>query len=142
MKRRPTLAATMTAFPHSIEHDRSVRDAKSMMAEHAIHHLPVTREGALVGIISDTDVFLSGTLLPADGADIPIGSVCTKDPYVIDIHTRLDAVVREMAERRIGSALVVRQGKLVGILTHVDVCRVLAVTLAESYPGDGDDEVA
>ncbi len=146
MRNRPTLAATMTPFPHSIDCDRPLRDAKAMMAEHGIHHLPVTREGDLVGIVSDTDVLVAAALAPAGGADVVVRAVCARDPYVVDLHTRLDVVVREMAERRTASALVVRQGKLVGILTQVDVCEILAATLAEHYPGDEDgggaDDVA
>jgi CBS domain-containing protein len=45
-----------------------------------------------------------------------------------------------MAEHRLGSALVVRKGKLVGVFTVTDACRVLAGWLREmgaEVEGDG-----
>jgi CBS domain-containing protein len=47
-----------------------------------------------------------------------------------------------MAERHLGSALVTRGGKLVGIFTTTDACRALARLLREQHPYDGPDEVA
>jgi acetoin utilization protein AcuB len=66
---------------------------------------------------------------------------CTLDAYEVEDDTPLDVVAREMAERQIGSALVVRHGKLVGILTSTDVCRLLAELLESRFGGgDGPDD--
>jgi CBS domain-containing protein len=48
---------------------------------------------------------------------------------MVDSNTPLDHVVEEMAERRIGSALVTHHGTLAGIFTVTDACRVLAEIL-------------
>ncbi|MEW6270451.1 MAG: CBS domain-containing protein [Thermodesulfobacteriota bacterium] len=56
-------------------------------------------------------------------------------PYVVEDDEPLDVVAREMADRQIGSALVTRHGKLVGIITTTDVCRLLADVLAAHFPG-------
>ena len=47
-----------------------------------------------------------------------------------------------MAERHIGSALVTRGGKLVGIFTTTDACRALARVLHEQHPDPGPDQLA
>ena len=61
------------------------------------------------------------------------------DTYLVEIDAPLARVASEMADRHIGSAIVVRRGKLAGILSVTDVCRVLAELLDEIYPtGDGD----
>jgi CBS domain-containing protein len=136
----PTLAGSMTPFPYSIGPDATLRAAREMMVEHDIHHLPVTKDEQIVGLMSDGDVFVAGNLAPDSASETYVESVYSPDPYVVDIHAALGEVVATMGERRIGSAIVTRQGKLAGILTHTDVCRVLAELL--SGPGAGGGEVA
>ena len=132
----PTLALVMSPFPYSIRPEQSLREARDMMVEHDIHHLPVTSNDDILGVISDGDVFVAGNLAPRGAVDTPVESIYSREPYVVDIHTGLDRVAREMANRRIGSAVVTRQGKLAGILTHTDICRALADVLG----GDEDEE--
>ena len=55
-------------------------------------------------------------------------------PYVVDAGEALDKVVSSMAKQEIGSAVVTQEGKLAGILTTTDVCRVLGEVLREHYP--------
>jgi len=142
MKRAPSLASVMTPFPHAIDAAESVAAARAMMQEHDFHHLPVTREGELVSVISTADITLSSRFESID-TEVPVAKICASPPYIVDIHTRLSEVVTQMAERRSDSALVTRQGKLVGILTHTDVSRLLARAL-RTMSGDapGDDDVA
>lgn len=135
----------MTAFPYSIDVSDSVRKAGAMMEEHKIHHLPVTDGAALIGVVSERDIsiaegFSDGTV---DGKTLAVGTVCTRRPYVVDLHTPLREVASTMADRHLGSALVVRDGKLVGIVTHTDICRFLAGFLGQEFPdGEGGGEVA
>jgi len=118
----------MTSLPLSVALDARVLEARELMAEHDIRHLPVTEDGRLVGVVSQRDIAL--VLDPA--LDVPfheelrVATVCSLDAYVVEPETPLDAVVAEMARRRIGSALVARRGRLLGILTATDACRLLA----------------
>jgi acetoin utilization protein AcuB len=65
------------------------------------------------------------------------------DPYIVDLHEPLDNVLITMAERHIGSAIVTRAGKLVGMFTAVDACRCFGTFLREHFPRvEGDDDVA
>jgi CBS domain-containing protein len=45
------------------------------------------------------------------------------------LHIVLDA----MAEKRLGSVLVLKEGELAGLFTAVDACRLLAQNLLEQY---------
>lgn len=145
----PTVKVAMTTFPHSIDIERSADEAWAMMLEHQIRHLPVTADGTLVGIVTERDLRL--VLRPgAKPGEATLRSACETDAFVVDDDAPLDAVVREMAERQIGSALVTRHGKLVGILTTTDVCRLLADALEAHFahgrrlpdPEEGPDESA
>jgi acetoin utilization protein AcuB len=50
-------------------------------------------------------------------------------------------VARTMAEKRIGSAIVAKNGKLVGIFTVTDACRALAQVL-EGQQGEESNDAA
>lgn len=52
--------------------------------------------------------------------------------YAIAPDTPLDEVVRTMAEKKLGCAVIMQNTHVVGILTTVDVCRVLANMLHAS----------
>jgi acetoin utilization protein AcuB len=64
------------------------------------------------------------------------------DPYVVAFDAPLSEVVAELNRRRIGSALVVRHGKLAGILSVMDVCRILASLLDAEFPAKGGNDAA
>jgi CBS domain-containing protein len=65
-----------------------------------------------------------------------------RDVYVVDVDTPLDEVLLHLAESHVGSALVVKNGKLAGILTSGDVCRTLADLLQQRFPAPEDDTAA
>jgi acetoin utilization protein AcuB len=134
----------MTPFPYSIEAAQRVGSARAMMAEHGIRHLPVTQDRELIGVLSERDLRVADRLAESwpDSPEPTVGTVCSRPPYVVEMSTALNEVVLQMAERGVGSAVVVRQGKLAGILTTTDVCRCLAELILEVSPPPGDDDVA
>jgi acetoin utilization protein AcuB len=141
VKSPPTVRRVMTPFPWSIEAGRTVAEAWMMMSEHGIRHLPVTQDGELVGLVSGRDLGLAmdARLGAPRAAGLSVGELAEREPYMVDLTTPVEFVAREMAERRLGSALVTRQGKLVGIFTTTDACRLLADLLGGRRPDDDDD---
>ena len=137
----PSVGAVMTAFPYFVEAQEPVTTAEARMEEHQIRHLPVLEHGKVVGIITARDLrMLVHASLPArDKARIRARDVMHRDVYVTDIHTPLDEVLSEMVEHRLGSCVVRRHGKLAGIFSTVDACRVLAEVLAERFPRGPSD---
>lgn len=51
------VSSVMVQPVHSLPHDASAQDAALLMSTHGIRHVPVTREGRLVGIVSERDLF-------------------------------------------------------------------------------------
>ena len=94
----------------------------------------------MLGVVSERDLHhLVHTALPeADKARLRIRHLLRHEPYVVEMNAPLDEVAREMAERHIGSAVVVRHGKLAGIFSTVDACRLLAEILRDRFP-DGPE---
>ena len=141
MNHIPHLQSVMTPFPYTIEVTATVSAAMEMMQEHDFHHLPVTNNKKLVGVVSDRDLrFLSGpTIDPQAGENWKVGDVCVENPYIVETTEPLDNVLVHMTNQRIGSALVVKNAKLVGIFTALDGCKKLAEMLREHLPSSGDD---
>lgn len=138
----PQVGTAMTPFPHFVKSGDSVEDVEQLIREHGIRHVPVQDGGRVVGIISERDLrrLVNPSLPAVNKARIRARAVMLADPYVAEVDAPLARVVSEMAERHIGSAIVVKHGKLAGILSVTDVCRVLAEILDDLFPvGNGND---
>ncbi|NUM88834.1 MAG: CBS domain-containing protein [Bdellovibrionales bacterium] len=132
MKTMPTIQKFMTAMPHTIGLDISVKKALDMMREFGIRHLPVQDGGKLVGILTDRDLKLAASFQKAE--DLTAEDVMSPDPYTVDVDSPLDEVSQEMAAHKYGAAIVTQKnGKIVGIFTAVDGLRVLAEVLEKNY---------
>ena len=110
---------------HAIEAHQSIAHAIEVMQEHHLRHLPVLEDGKVVGEVSDRDLRVWG-LRQQLGKSTMIRHIMIEDPYVISPAQPLKEVASEMAERRIGCAIVVQAGRLVGMFTVTDALRALA----------------
>ena len=134
----------MTAFPYSADPEATVATARALMREHRIHHLPVTVGNTLVGLVSDRDIKL---MLGPDFAypgekELKVRDVMVRDPYIVDLETRLDEVLKHMADRQLGSVIVTRDGRLAGVFTTTDACRSFAEFLGEQFRRSGGHDAA
>ncbi|HVN42476.1 MAG TPA: CBS domain-containing protein [Steroidobacteraceae bacterium] len=134
----------MTPFPYSIDVEAPLGEAHAFLRSRHIRHLPVTREGVLAGILTDRDIKLA--LGPDLGSpperELKVRDVYQPDCFIVEAGASLLEVASTMAERHVGSALVTRQDKLVGIFTATDACRALARVLRERFPESGPGDVA
>lgn len=140
----PTLKAVMTPFPWWIDIDAPLMAAREMMREHKVRHLPVKEKGRLVSVVTDRDLkfALDPDLMLPPRQSLRVRDVCVFTTYLVDINTRLEEVLDTMAERKIGSALVTRDGQLAGIVTSPDVCRTLARLMRHLRGEDVDPRIA
>ncbi len=122
----PAVQKFMTTLPHTIGSDQPMAVAHKMMRTHGVRHLPVLGVGGLVGILSDGDLNLIETLRDVDPNKVLVEDAMSQDVYAVTPATLVDEVVSTMAERKLGSAVVTDNGKVVGIFTTVDACRAFA----------------
>ncbi len=144
LKKMPKVGLVMTSFPYFVEADDTAAKIERMMSDHDIRHLPVQDKGEIVGMISERDLhhFVKPDASQEEKARVTARDLMVGDPYVVAFNTPLNEVVSGMANRHIGSAIVVRRGKLAGVLTAIDVCRLLAEYLEAIFPGNQAGEAA
>lgn len=127
----------MTPFPHWVDIGESLARARAMMDRHAIGHLPVTEGGKLVSVITRKEL---ERLAAVEGTgELRVGDVCAAGPYVVGLSEPLDRVLLHMAEHRLDSVLVAKDGRLAGIFTVSDACRHFGKLLRSLFPPGGDD---
>ncbi len=126
MKSIPKISKYMTTTPNAINSDSSVYEAMEMMEKHKIRHLPVIKDKKVFGIMSDRNVKSLFTFAGVNPKNIKVGDVCTDLPYITEPDAPLSQVATDMAIQKLGSALVLDNGKLVGIFTATDACEALS----------------
>ena len=97
--------------------------AWTMMLEQSVRHLLVTRDGRLIGMLSDRDVLPRS---PAERASLTAGEVMTLNPIACPAGTRVSRVAQLMLEHRIDAVPIVSvDNQVVGLLTSTDLMSLL-----------------
>lgn len=132
-----SIDAVMSTELKTLPPSASLADARELMQENRIHHLPVVEEGnRLVGLLTLTDVLrASDSSLRDDGDRIRARDIGIADVMVTDVATvSRDASLRQAAlfleKYRIGCLPVLDGEALVGIITDSDFVAV-AINLLE-----------
>ena len=125
----PAVQKFMTTTPHSIGKSQTLARAHDVMRSHKIRHLPVLEGGKLVGIVTERDLHLVETLRDVDPSNVTVEEAMSEHVYAVEPDTSLDVVAETLAEHKYGSAIVMQNGKVVGIFTTNDACRALAELL-------------
>jgi acetoin utilization protein AcuB len=126
-----TIADRMTRTPLLIGVEQSLTAAHEVMRSNGIRHLPVLHGGKLVGVVSQRDLHFVEALRGVDPDDVKVEEAMTQDVYAVPPRTPLKEVVNEMAERKLGSAVVVEGTRIVGVFTTIDALDALVGILSQ-----------
>jgi CBS domain-containing protein len=105
----------------SVECDTPVREAVAILARNKIGSLPVTRDGKVVGIMSERDIIYC---LASDGAavlDWTIERIMTSPAITVTRDVQVLAALSQMTRKRIRHLPVVENDELVGIVSIGDL---------------------
>ncbi|HYQ31952.1 MAG TPA: CBS domain-containing protein [Lapillicoccus sp.] len=104
--------------------DAGVRELIALLAEHNVGALIVSADGGdtVDGIVSERDVVRH---LHHDGTVVnnTVAAIMTANVETCDEDTALDEIMKVMTERRVRHVPVVRDGRLVGIVSIGDVVK-------------------
>ena len=135
------VADCMSKGVATVHADALARGAADMMRTRRVRHLPVVdRGGRLVGIVTDRDlrqvVFDPAIQLRAGGLadalkEVTVAEVMTRAVLTVRPDTPVREAARLMRERKVGALPVVRDGKVVGVVTEMDLLNELARALGD-----------
>jgi len=120
----------MTRSPHCIGKDQKLATAQTLMREQRLRHLPVLEGGKLIGMLSQRDIYFVGAIPGVDPGEDTVEDAMTQDAYRVSPSAQLLGVVSTMVDKKLGSAVVVQRGKVVGVFTTTDAMRLLTELLA------------
>ena len=131
----PSIAVLMQPFPYFVEPNTPVGEVRELMQIHNIRHIPIQQKEHIVGIISERDLPRIDNLAVAlpTSDDLPARNIMTLNPYVVEVDTPLTTVIFEITQRKIGAVIVLSFGKLVGIVSVIDICRAFGELLDSAY---------
>lgn len=124
---------SMTPRPITIPLQETLQGAMELMAMKRIRHLPVIdAAGKLIGMVTDRDLrrVAPSPLFGGDPAQVEgqlesttVERVMIRSPATIAPTARLQEAMKVLVEKKYGALPVVDAGKLVGIITPIDVMK-------------------
>jgi len=146
-----TLDMIMSTDLVTITPEETLADARRLMHDRKIHHLPVVRDGTLTGLVTLTNVLAATDSILRDeenrihATEIRVGDIMVTDVATVEQHASLRQAALFLEKHRIGCLPVMNNDKLVGIITDTDFVGVainLLEQIEESEPYDDEfDEV-
>jgi acetoin utilization protein AcuB len=132
----------MTKSPIAVPGETSVGSALALLAPLEIRHLPVTdAEGRLVGMVSERDLhsyYTPRKELAGDWAfevrvklEEPVSKIMVSPAISVEAGAPLTLAIQRILDHRVSALPVIEGDKLVGIVSYVDLLRVLAAKLAQ-----------
>lgn len=130
----------------TIPSDMLVVEALNIMKKERIRRVPVVKDGKLVGIVSDADLFNASPAAETSGstsvwemnymfAKITVHDVMTQNVMTVTEDAPIEQAARIMADNRIGGLPVMRDGTVVGIITEADLFKLFLEMLGARDPG-------
>jgi CBS domain-containing protein len=111
-----------------VERATSVAQAARLMSDRQVGAVPVLDGERLVGIFTERDVLSRVVAAGVDAARTPVSAVMSTDLVVADIADHHDTCLRRMRQAHVRHLLVLKDGRLAGILSMRDL---LALELDE-----------
>jgi acetoin utilization protein AcuB len=119
----------MTRSPVTVTGQTTVQQALEIIAERKLRHLPVlATDGALVGIVSEKDLLRVGS-------DELVEEIMTREIVTTTEYTALEEAASIMTDHKISCLPVMRDEKLVGIITETDLFQLFMELLAAREEG-------
>jgi acetoin utilization protein AcuB len=128
----------------TVDEKTLVGDARKIMEAHRIRRLPVMRKDKLIGLVTK-HMLLEAAPSPATSlsihelnyllAKMTVKDIMVKKPYTISPDMPVEEALQLGQEKGYGGFLVVKNGKLVGVVTESDIVRIMTRVLGVKEKG-------
>lgn len=124
----------MSENPTTIGSHQKMSEARALLANERIHHLPVVENGKLVGILSSNDLVKLSMAYDSDDESLndfldrqyTVESVMQKQPITVGVEATVRDAALKLSAGGFHSLLVTGyDGKLQGIVTSTDMIEML-----------------
>jgi acetoin utilization protein AcuB len=128
------VADIMTTEVVALDPQNSIATAIRLMRQGQLRRLPVVENGVLVGIVTSGDLRrITGlaSILKDPSQDnflwhhIPVANVMSRDPIHLAPETPISEAARLLVQHKIGGLPIVKDDRLVGIITTTDLLETL-----------------
>ena len=123
------LREIMTSPVVTLSPAAKVAEARWLMREHNMQHLPVVDSGELVGIISDRDIHVPRLLGQWNAfpwiEGVSVKWLMSSPLSALPPTARIAEAAKTMRDDKVGCVAVVQQGELLGIVTITDLLNLL-----------------
>ena len=109
----------------SIDAEEPVLEAIQMMADRHVGALPVTRNGELVGVISERDYARKVILLGRSSAETPVWQIMSSPVVTVTPEDDVRRCMQTMTELRIRHLPVMQGERMVGMISIGDLVRAV-----------------
>ena len=121
----PTVKDLMTKNVVTIDANKTIVEAAALMSEKDIGDLIVMDDNTPVGIVTERDL-VRRVMAEGKSADSKVSEVMTRSLKVIDPEAPIKEAARRMVNKRIRRLPVIKDNKLVGIITAADFAKHLS----------------
>lgn len=144
-----SIEAIMSTNLITVEPSSTLAEARTLMHDKRIHHIPVVEDGKLKGLVTltnvlaATDSFLRDPKNRIHANEILVKDAMVTDVATVEVHASLRSAALFIEKHKIGCLPVMKGEELVGIITDTDFVAVainLLETIEETEPVTGDYE--
>ncbi len=108
---------------HTIQWDHTVFEALVRMSEKNVGALPVVKDGAVVGILSERDYARKIMLKGLSSVTTKVHEVMSSPVITVDSHKKVDECMNIMTDSHLRHLPVVEEGQLLGLLSIGDLVK-------------------
>lgn len=116
-----SIKEVMTGDPRTCEADATVEDAAREMRDGDIGNVLITRDGAVLGIVTDRDIVVRAVAEGRDPSSTRVEEICTESVQTLTPDQTVDEAVRMMREHDLRRLPVVQDGRPAGIVSLGDL---------------------
>jgi CBS domain-containing protein len=144
-----TIDELMTADPHTLTENDTIQDARAIMTEKHIRHIPITdNDMHVLGLVTQRDVLQATDPKSEEQDSVRLSEIMIRNVKVIHQSDSVRQAAIYLRSHKYGCLPVVSEGALVGIITDSDFIEIainlleqleIAEELPDMEPEDMDD---